>query len=69
MKVALGDTLEVDGEEYVLVSIRTTVDGSGRSVELHARDPFLAQGMQAEIAQRRAVLELAERHLKEEDAS
>lgn len=43
LSLTIGDTLMVEGFEFVVYSTQVTHDGCGRSVNIHCQDPLLAQ--------------------------
>lgn len=42
-EIKLGDTIWVDGHEYVVMQFNYAHDPTGRSVTVHAKDPFVAE--------------------------
>ena len=63
-EIALGDTILVEGHEYVIMTIQFTHDKKGRSINIYAQDPFIAQsvldGYRTEDKQRQNITQVSE---------
>ena len=56
-ELVFGETILVDGHEYVIVQIRTTISERGRSIELTGADPLAIQQLNDREAERREALQ------------
>lgn len=56
IELKLGDTIFVDGNEYVIRHLAALQDAQGRSVTIHAVDPLIAAQMAYEQESKKATL-------------
>ncbi len=70
VQLKIGDSIEIDGIEFVITSTQILHDSAGRSVTLHAKDPLLAVEMMQKLRMQRDVLENTNKMLlREQDGA
>jgi hypothetical protein len=64
MKLKLGDTIYLEGHEFVVASYQITQNREGRSVAIVAMDPIIVASQRHQLEERQQVIEKTLAHLK-----
>lgn len=61
IELNIGDTIYLEGKEYIIIFYRKTKDYMGESIEIHAKDPLLVQHIKNECELQHRLIQKSEK--------
>ena len=67
IELKIGDTIYIDGAEFVIHAFRNIIDSGGRTIEIHGKDPLSAHAHEESLKQHKEQMERSIKILREHE--